>query len=134
MNKTDILSLINKSDALTMEVFRRADVKSQIQRPCSIASTPIAVTKKKSNSVCLERNSIDSIVDATKVKLAAKSSTESKRKHLTFSKEEVIYFKHFIIYYRFYKMYFNSSRQLPTRLTRRSPSSFSAIFCIANVN
>lgn len=93
MERSKILDLINKSEALTLEVFRRANVTHQVHRPTSFIMPPSTppTTSKHQNPI-QEEDSIESIVpvnDFKKNRLFSKSSTESKKKHLTFSKDEV---------------------------------------------
>ena len=112
-SKSEILSIINKSDSLTLEVFRRTSIKMQIQTPGQAPKiTPSrksqASIKIKNQKSILEENvieiesiskpapsdetsTIDTIVDTRKsCKLVSKGSTESKKKQLvTFSKDEV---------------------------------------------
>lgn len=101
-SKIEILSIINKSEALTLEVFRRTSVKMQMQAPKTTPLRKQASVKIKSQKSILEENVIEiesiptslslaeTFVDTRKNRLVSKSSTESKKKQLvTFSKEEV---------------------------------------------
>lgn len=138
MKISDVQSLINKSCVLSMEVFRRADSKIQVRQPLTTTVAPVVVTKIEPAPKCVQQNSIESVVEVTKPKLISKGSTESKRKHLTFGKEEVSDSLHTAVHRR-RKRFANlslsfSSRSHRTRLTHKSPSSFSTIFFIANVN
>lgn len=84
LDKDEILKLIGKGDALTLEVFRRAHIK------VNPYLSPVATVKQ--SRVVNSEDIIESVAIVTndEVKLASKSSVESKRKLLvTFSKEEV---------------------------------------------
>lgn len=108
-SKSEILSIINKSDSLTLEVFRRTSVKMQMQPPKIVPLRKNTSIKIKSQKSILEENviviesspkhhdktaetSVKTFVEKEekKTKLVSKNSTESKKKQLvTFSKEEV---------------------------------------------
>lgn len=81
MTRAEILSLINKDEsALILEIFRRQKVQKTIESEVSIINQTVA---------SIESTPITS-ADVRKNKLISKSSTDStKKKHLTFSKDEV---------------------------------------------
>lgn len=98
LNRNEILSIISKSDAITLEVFRRTSVKMQNQvSTITPTKSPMKPPLKSQASIKIKKssqhdNSIESIsnVETMKLLLTPKSSTESKKKHLvTFSKKEV---------------------------------------------
>lgn len=98
MNKNEIISIIKKSDAVTLEVFRRASVKMQNQILTeSLTKSSINPPFKSQASIRTKKssqheNSIESVsnVETMKLLLTPKSSTDSKKKQLvTFSKNEV---------------------------------------------
>ncbi|CRL04465.1 CLUMA_CG017548, isoform A, partial [Clunio marinus] len=82
MKISDIMSLINKSDVLTIEVFRRSKAKTSVI-PMSIIQK--ATSKNQNEETILENKTID---EFKRNRLESKSSTDSKKKHLTFSKDE----------------------------------------------
>lgn len=117
MKKEDILDLINNTDTITLEVFRRANPKLQIQHTAtsSIMSSESIITtreiqkpiiektisevkqcEEKQNEVKQSKVKQSEAIETTpkpeirKNKLVSRSSTDSKKKHLTFSKDEVI--------------------------------------------
>lgn len=95
---SEILSIINKSESVTLEVFRRSSVKMQMQRKFSMK---IKTQKSIAEENFIETESIPTSTPTAKIpakpdvetntnKLVSKGSTESKKKQLvTFSKEEV---------------------------------------------
>lgn len=127
MKKEDILDLINNTDTITLEVFRRANPKLQIQhtatssimssesiittreiqkpiiektisevKQCEVKQNEVKQNEVKQSEVKQSKVKQSEAIETTpkpeirKNKLVSRSSTDSKKKHLTFSKDEVI--------------------------------------------
>lgn len=85
MKQSDMQELIRDKEALTVEVFRRANVKMQIQNLEKSPVKSISITTNKTLSSIESASSND----VRRTKLISKSSTDSKKRPLvTFSKEE----------------------------------------------
>lgn len=86
MKRSDVLNLINKDDSIFMEIFRRT-TKVQTQKIATVESE-ISTTVEVTVEAIVENTPN---VDARRYKLTTKSSSDSsKKKHLTFSKDEVV--------------------------------------------
>lgn len=83
MQQSEILKLIDK-DTLIIEVFRRAKVQKVVTIE-SESSVPNETTES------IEKTPIRHSIDIRRNKLTSKNSTDSKKKHLTFSNDEVNY-------------------------------------------
>jgi molybdopterin-guanine dinucleotide biosynthesis protein len=89
MQKSEILKLIDK-DTLIIEVFRRARVQKVVTIE-SESSVPNEASNLAINEATesIEKTPIRQSIDIRRNKLVSKSSTDSKKKHLTFSNDEV---------------------------------------------
>jgi PDZ domain len=92
LKQSEIQDLIRDKEALTVEVFRRADMKMQIQNLEKSPIKSLSTTTNRTLSSINVETSIESS-SSNEVKrntLISKVSTESKKRPLvTFSKEEV---------------------------------------------
>lgn len=135
MVKDEILNRINKADVLTLEVFRRASIKSYPNIP-PIVEAPVVVNRRMTISVH-EESTIDrklssvheeSVSEKTVVYAEVKknrlTSTESKRKQLvTFSKDEVRkYLNQFSKQHLSFLVFSQPPRR--ARSTHKDPSKF----------
>lgn len=92
MGQSEILERMNKSEAITLEVFRRAKATMQVVHTTVEAPTTLAVVSFKNQNSTNDENSIESfpIIEPKKNKLISRVSNDSKKKQLvTFSKNEV---------------------------------------------
>jgi hypothetical protein len=92
LKQSEIQDLINDKEALTVEVFRRADMKMQIQNLEKSPIKSLSTTTNRTLSSIHVETSIESSSsnDVKRNVLITKVSTESKKRPLvTFSKEEV---------------------------------------------
>jgi hypothetical protein len=92
MLQGDIQNLFSDKEALTLEVFRRANMKSQIQNLEKSPIKSISIATNKTLSSIHAETSIESAAtnDVKRNLLVSKLSTDSKKRPLvTFSKEEV---------------------------------------------